>query len=165
MVDAHDRRVVPPVGRDAPSTRMSARAVPHVRKCLGQRLRELRQHRGVSQRALGERSGLSGKFIGEIERGEKSISVDSLYRVAVALAVPLSLLTTVGRSPHSVPGRDAEKIVALLTNRVRPAQMRRAHEILRMILRTRTPREARHRSRGRTRLRTLPRKSSGRRWR
>ena len=51
---------------------MSERAVPHVRKFLGQRLLELRKQRGLSQEQLGERSSLSGKFIGEVERGEKS---------------------------------------------------------------------------------------------
>ena len=64
---------------------MGERAVPHVRKFLGQRLRELRKQHGFSQERLGERSSLSGKFIGEVERGEKSISVDSLYHVSVAL--------------------------------------------------------------------------------
>jgi len=32
---------------------------------------------------------LSGKFLGEVERGEKSISLDSLAHVARALRVPL----------------------------------------------------------------------------
>ena len=57
------------------------RRVNHVRKALGTKIRSLRRERGWSQEALGERSALSGKFIGEVERGEKSISVDSLYRV------------------------------------------------------------------------------------
>jgi len=74
---------------------MSERAVKHVRRFLGQRLRALRTQRRLSQERLGERSGLSGKFIGEVERGEKSISLDSLYRVAVALKVPLRDLTDV----------------------------------------------------------------------
>ena len=74
---------------------MSERAVKHVRRFLGQRLRALRTQRRLSQERLGERSGLSGKFIGEGERGEKSISLDSLYRVAVALKVPLRDLTDV----------------------------------------------------------------------
>jgi len=74
---------------------MSKRAVKHVRSFLGQRLRALRTQRRLSQERLGERSGLSGKFIGEVERGEKSISLDSLYRVAVALKVPLRDLTDV----------------------------------------------------------------------
>jgi DNA invertase Pin-like site-specific DNA recombinase len=54
------------------------RAVPHLRRFLGQRLRVIRKHRGLSQERLGARAGLSGKFLGEVERGKKSISIDSL---------------------------------------------------------------------------------------
>ena len=74
---------------------MSERAVKHVRSFLGQRLRALRKQRRLSQERLGERSGLSGKFLGEVERGEKSISLDNLYRVAVALKVQLRDLANV----------------------------------------------------------------------
>jgi len=73
----------------------SERAVPHVRAFLGQRVRDLRAQRGFSQERLGHGASLSGKFIGEVERGEKSISIDSLYRVSVALAVPLRQLVDV----------------------------------------------------------------------
>ena len=73
----------------------SERAVPHVRAFLGQRVRDLRAQRGFSQERLGRGASLSGKFIGEVERGEKSISIDSLYRVSVALAVPLRQLVDV----------------------------------------------------------------------
>ena len=79
---------------------MSERAVKHVRSFLGQRLRALHKQRRLSQEQLGERSGLSGKFIGEVERGEKSISLDSLYRVAVALKVPLRDLVDVREKPR-----------------------------------------------------------------
>jgi len=48
---------------------MSERAVPHVRKFLGQRLRALRRQRGLNQERLGDGAALSGKFIGEVERG------------------------------------------------------------------------------------------------
>jgi transcriptional regulator with XRE-family HTH domain len=71
---------------------MQRRVSHHVRRALGERLRAFRRERGWSQEMLGERSGLSGKFIGEVERGEKSISVDSLYRVSVALRCPLKKL-------------------------------------------------------------------------
>jgi transcriptional regulator with XRE-family HTH domain len=84
---------------------VAERAVRHVRKFLGQRLRALRKQRGLSQERLGERSQLSGKFIGEVERGEKSISIDSLYRVSVALEVPLRDLTDVRADKiGAVPG-------------------------------------------------------------
>jgi len=110
----------------------SRRAVKHVRKFLGQRLRALRKQHGLSQEKLGERSGLSGKFIGEVERGEKSISIDSLYRVSVALEVPLRDLTDVRADKEkTVPSEEAEKIFALVTGRRRPEDIRKAYDVLR----------------------------------
>jgi transcriptional regulator with XRE-family HTH domain len=108
------------------------RAVKHVRKFLGQRLRALRKQRSLSQEKLGDRSGLSGKFIGEVERGEKSISIDSLYRVSVALEIPLRDLTDVRAVKEaSVPSEDAEKIFALVSGRRRPEDIRKAFNVLR----------------------------------
>ncbi len=114
---------------------MAERAVPHVRKFLGQRLRALRKQRGLSQERLGALSGLSGKFIGEVERGEKSISVDSLYHVAEALGVPLRLLTDVAAGRRATtPSEEAEKIFALVAGHRRPAEVRKAHQVLRAML-------------------------------
>lgn len=110
---------------------MGERAVKHVRKFLGQRLRALRKQHGLSQERLGERAGLSGKFIGEVERGEKSISIDSLYHVAVALDIPLRELTDVrADKPAGVANEDAERIFALVSNRRRPEEIRRAFKVL-----------------------------------
>ena len=115
-------------------TSMSERAVKHVRKALGERLRSLRKDRGLSQQRLGQRSHLSGKFIGEVERGEKSISVDSLYHVCVALDVPLGDLTDMGparRKRGSNP--EVERLRALLSTPRKAAQIRRAYGVLRAI--------------------------------
>src|SRR5438094_8758142 len=114
---------------------MSERAVQHVRKFLGQRVRALRKQRGLSHERLADRAGLSGKFIGEVERGEKSISIDSLYRVSVALEVPLRQLTDVRPGKRAVvPSEDAEKIFALVSGRHRTTDVRRAYEVLRAML-------------------------------
>lgn len=110
---------------------MSERAVKHVRKILGQRLRALRKQRGLSQERLGERAGLSGKFIGEVERGEKSISMDSLYRVSVALEVLLRDLTDVRDKHTPIPSEDAERIFALVSGRRRVEDVRKAYNVLR----------------------------------
>src|SRR3989454_12372481 len=80
---------------------------------------------------LADRAGLSGKFIGEVERGEKSISIDSLYRVSVALEVPLRDLTDVGDKSSTVPTEEAEKIFALVSGRRRPEDVRKAYNVLR----------------------------------
>ena len=83
----------------------------------------------------GERSSLSGKFIGEVERGKKSISIDSLYRVSAALAVALAQLTDVRPGPRVVvPSAEADKIVALVSGKHRPSEVRRAYEVLSTML-------------------------------
>ena len=68
---------------------MSRRATPRLRAAFGHHLRQLRARRGWSQDLLAGKAGLSGKFLGEVERGEKSISLDNLAHLARALRVPL----------------------------------------------------------------------------
>ena len=70
-------------------TNGSARALPRLRALVGANIQLYRADLGWSQERLGEQSGLSGKFIGEVERRVKSISVDSLGRLARALRVAL----------------------------------------------------------------------------
>lgn len=57
---------------------------------VGTRLRELRQERGMSMRALARASGLSTNALSMIERARTSPSVSTLYKVADALEVPIT---------------------------------------------------------------------------
>ncbi|MBS1249046.1 MAG: HTH-type transcriptional regulator SutR [Chloroflexi bacterium] len=57
---------------------------------VGERLKELREERGLSIRALGRLSGLSANALSLIERGKSSPSVSTLYKVAVALEIPVT---------------------------------------------------------------------------
>ena len=107
----------------------SRRAVPLVHAVLGQRLRAIRRVRRLSLDRLGTRAGLSGKFLGEVERGEKSISVDSLYRLAVVLGVSLRYLTDV----REATGAEAEALCAILVALPR-ADRRRAYQVVRTML-------------------------------
>src|SRR2546430_13393889 len=106
---------------------MTERAVKHVRKFLGQRLRALRKQRALSQERLGERSNLSGKFIGEDQPGEKSISLDSLYHLATAPGAPLRHLTDNRAHVATVPPAQAEQSFAHGDAHTRPDQIRQAH--------------------------------------
>ena len=108
---------------------ISERAVPHLRKVLGTRLRSLRLDRRLTQQRLGRRAKLSGKFIGEVERGAKSISLDSLYRVAAALSVTITALTDVPGPRMQAPGREAQRLYALLSGR-RAAELRKARGVI-----------------------------------
>lgn len=57
---------------------------------VGSRLRELRQERGLSMRALARLSGLSTNALSMIERGKTSPSVSTLYKLSEALEVPIT---------------------------------------------------------------------------
>lgn len=57
-----------------------------VRK-VGRRIRELRQKKGWSQEKLAEEANLHRTYIGQVERGEKSIGVRNLVRIARALGL------------------------------------------------------------------------------
>jgi transcriptional regulator with XRE-family HTH domain len=49
------------------------------------RLRELRERRGLSQRAVAAAAAMSGAYYGALERGDKRINADTAQRLAVAL--------------------------------------------------------------------------------
>ncbi|MBM3126834.1 MAG: helix-turn-helix domain-containing protein [Chloroflexi bacterium] len=57
---------------------------------VSDRLRELREARGISMRALAARSGLSANALSMIERGKTSPSVSTLYKLADALGVSIT---------------------------------------------------------------------------
>src|SRR5262245_34041224 len=61
-----------------------------IRSRLGDNVKALRQSRGWTQEQLGERAGISYKFIGEIERGVGNPSVDYLDRLSQALEVDIT---------------------------------------------------------------------------
>jgi transcriptional regulator with XRE-family HTH domain len=58
---------------------------------IGERLRELREIRNISMRSLATKSGLSANALSMIERGRASPSVSTLYKLADALGVSITL--------------------------------------------------------------------------
>ncbi|OBY80371.1 transcriptional regulator [Paenibacillus sp. KS1] len=54
---------------------------------IGERIRQLRKQQDISQDILAERSGLHNNYIGQVERGEKNITIESLNKIATGLSV------------------------------------------------------------------------------
>ena len=63
-----------------------ARRTDTVKK-VGARLREIRQHRKLSQEALAHAANLERAYVSGVERGQFNVSVDSLARLAHVLKV------------------------------------------------------------------------------
>lgn len=63
------------------------------RQLFGQRLREIREEKGLSQEGLAELLNGHRNYIGRLERGETNPSFDYIVKVAKALKVkPATLL-------------------------------------------------------------------------
>ena len=63
-----------------------------IAKILGQRIRNYRTEKGLSQEKLAELSGCHPSYIGQIERGEKNATIESIEKISAALNVSLSTL-------------------------------------------------------------------------
>ena len=61
-------------------------------KSIGQRIRNHRTAAGLSQEKLAELSGCHPTYIGQLERGEKNATIESIDKIATALGVSLSKL-------------------------------------------------------------------------
>lgn len=61
-------------------------------KAIGIRIRNYRLQAGLTQDKLAELADCHPTYIGQIERGEKNLTVESLARISVSLKVPLNTL-------------------------------------------------------------------------
>lgn len=59
---------------------------------IGERLRHRRQELGYSQEAVSEIAGLHPTYIGQLERGEKNATIESVEKICVALDYPMEEL-------------------------------------------------------------------------
>ena len=63
-----------------------------MKKRLGQRIRNARTANHLSQEKLAELSGCHPTYIGQLERGEKNATIESIGRISAALSIPLEKL-------------------------------------------------------------------------
>lgn len=59
---------------------------------IGKRIRNYRTQLKLSQEELAEKCSLHPTYIGQVERGEKNATIESISRIAAGLNVPLSTL-------------------------------------------------------------------------
>jgi XRE family transcriptional regulator, aerobic/anaerobic benzoate catabolism transcriptional regulator len=82
--------------RSRPASERDADDDEHFLHALGERVREARARRGMSRRVLAEASGVSERYLAELESGRGNGSVLLLRQIAVALSLPLEDLLRTG---------------------------------------------------------------------
>jgi len=79
---------------DALKTSPAATAVDALQERVGQRVRNARETKGIPRRILSETSGVSQRYLAQLESGSGNISIALLYRVAEALDLSLESLVS-----------------------------------------------------------------------
>jgi transcriptional regulator with XRE-family HTH domain len=59
---------------------------------FGAAIRALRKEQGVAQERLALKSGLNRGYYGDVERGERNVSLANILKIADALEVPASAI-------------------------------------------------------------------------
>jgi transcriptional regulator with XRE-family HTH domain len=59
---------------------------------IGERIRRVRKEMNLSQEQLAERSGLHTNYVGQVERGEKNLTLETLEKVVGGLDISLEEL-------------------------------------------------------------------------
>jgi transcriptional regulator with XRE-family HTH domain len=59
---------------------------------FGRRVREARKSKGISQERLAEMAGIDRSYMGNIERGEKNITLKKAYEISDALEIDIQNL-------------------------------------------------------------------------
>jgi XRE family aerobic/anaerobic benzoate catabolism transcriptional regulator len=87
-------------------------------KSFGERVRTLRERQGVTLKQLAQLSGLSDRYIIQLEQGAGNPSLESVLRLALALQTSVTgLLPEDAKNKSAEPSAPARKILQLLAGR------------------------------------------------
>ncbi|MFD1957597.1 helix-turn-helix domain-containing protein [Paenibacillus thailandensis] len=86
-----------------------------IARSVGENIRKCRKLKGLSQEQLALRADINASYMGQVERGEKSPTIDVLGKIADALQTPLEALVgeTAGKA-ETAGGGYADKIASQL---------------------------------------------------
>lgn len=94
-----------------------------LRKGLGLRLKQLREAAGLTQEKLASMAKVDAKYLGAIERGEKSVSLEMLEKLILTLKVepyePFLFSLSARRRPEKI---DEEALLNMIRHSDRSAR-------------------------------------------
>jgi len=105
----------------------------NIAKLVGERIRILRQERGLSQEQLALRASLNTSFIGQIERGGKKPTIETLDKIVTALDITFEELFNFENNTKDRNSTVIDKILFTLNGRT-PDEQEEVYVILKQIL-------------------------------
>ena len=66
--------------------------ISNIANTIGERIRIYRNKAGYSQEVLAEKASVHPTYIGQIERGEKNATLESIEKICIALKLPFEVL-------------------------------------------------------------------------
>lgn len=91
---------------------------------IGQRLRALREARGMPQSEIERRTGLLRCYVSRVENGRTVPSIETLEKLSRAFEVPLYQLFYDPDNPQSLPNLPGRKTADDIASEVPPEQAR-----------------------------------------
>lgn len=99
-----------------------------IMQATADRIRYLRRQRDISQEELALRAGINTVYYGQIERGQKCPTVDTLYKIAVGLEVPLPDLLR-----FDTPSADMEDLSVYMDRLIKRIPPSKAVQVIKVL--------------------------------
>jgi XRE family transcriptional regulator, aerobic/anaerobic benzoate catabolism transcriptional regulator len=99
IVHLDDGEVLPSLAETATAEEAESAADTDYLKAIGERVRAARARRGMTRKLLARDSGVSERYLAQLETGQGNISILLLRQIASALDIPVELLVLEGPEP------------------------------------------------------------------
>jgi transcriptional regulator with XRE-family HTH domain len=102
-----------------------------IKKMIGVRIAEVRKKKGMTQKKLAEKMGISPTYLSSIERGKENPTLDMLIILAKSLGVDLGVIFTL---PQIEDPAKRKSLINSLLNKADDDQLKLALKVLSSII-------------------------------
>ncbi len=103
---------------------------------LGEAIRAARLAAGMTQRDLGERTGIVGKYVSEIERGTRDVPLSTLHAIVelgLARRLAITFAERDGDSPIPADVQHLAVVISQLPDAARNKVVRLVHALVELV--------------------------------
>ncbi|WP_068986935.1 helix-turn-helix domain-containing protein [Lysinibacillus xylanilyticus] len=101
---------------------------------IGLQIRLLRKSKNLSQEELAFKAGMHPTYIGQVERGEKNLTISSLHQITTALEINLTDFFSVIETNHKHKENLPYQFIKELLQDVNIHEQKKLYEIIKQIV-------------------------------